>query len=293
MPRNHPILPFLAASLGVAVFSAMDAAMKQASILAGVYSALLIRSFIASAIMLVPWLAGGGSLPRGAALKVHLQRSAVVACMAPLFFYGVVRLPLAESIALSFIAPLFALYLAAVMLGETIRPAAVAASLLGIAGVLVIGYARFGEGEYTQESVAGLAAILTSAMFYALNLVLQRRQALLAKPIEIALFQNLFVALIFLTAAPWLLVWPSPSALGTIALGAVLAVAALLMLSWAYARAEAQVLVTTEYTGFLWAALFGWLWFGEHVTMAIVAGALLIVAGCLMAAREPTEQTAL
>ena len=48
MPRNHPILPFLAASLGVAVFSAMDAAMKQASILAGVYSALLIRSFIAS-----------------------------------------------------------------------------------------------------------------------------------------------------------------------------------------------------------------------------------------------------
>ena len=42
-----------------------------------------------------------------------------------------------------------------------------------------------------------------SAVFYAVNLVLQRKQALLAGPVEIALFQNLFVALIFLIFSPW------------------------------------------------------------------------------------------
>jgi S-adenosylmethionine uptake transporter len=286
MARKSSFLPIIVACAGIAVFSAMDATMKRASLDAGVYSALLVRSMIATSAMAVLWLLGKGRLPRGAALKVHVQRSAVVACMAPLFFFGIVRLPLAESIALSFIAPLIALYLAAVMLGETIRPAAVGASLLGIAGVLVIAWGRFGQGHFTPDAIAGIAAVLASAVFYALNLVLQRRQALLAKPVEIALFQNLFTGLILSMAAPWLLVWPSSGALATIVLAAVLAVAALLLLSWAYARSEAQVLLPTEYTGFLWAALFGWLFFAEQVSAAIAAGAALIVAGCWIAARR-------
>ncbi|MGE3690587.1 MAG: DMT family transporter [Novosphingobium sp.] len=291
MARAHPLLPYLVAAAGVGLFSLMDATMKRASLEAGVYSALLLRNFIGSGLMLPVWLAGERRLPRGAALKVHVQRSAVVACMAPLFFFAIVRLPLAESIALSFIAPLIALYLAAVLLGETIRPSAIAASLLGIAGVMAIGYARFGQGNYSPDAALGVAAVLVSAVFYAINLVLQRRQALLAKPVEVALFQNLFTGLILLFFAPWLFSWPALSTLGHIAISAALAVGALLLLSWAYARAEAQALVPTEYTGFLWAALFGWLWFGERVTPAIVAGALLIVAGCLIAARQRTEQT--
>lgn len=293
MAPTRSIVPFLVAGAGVGVFSLMDATMKRASLEAGVYSALLLRNLIGSVLMLGPWLMGERRLPRGEVLKVHLQRSAMVACMAPLFFYAIVRLPLAESIALSFIAPLVALYLAAVLLGEVIRPTAIAAALLGIAGVVVIGYGRFGQGHYSHDAMLGVAAVLVSALFYAVNLVLQRKQALLAGPVEVALFQNLFTGLILLAAAPWLLAWPSPAALGHIGLAAVLAVLAILLLSWAYARAEAQVLVPTEYTGFLWAALFGWLWFGEHVTPAIVAGAGLIVIGCLIATRQHTEQTAL
>ena len=293
MTPDHPLLPFLSVTAGIATFSLMDAAMKSASIMAGVYSALLFRNLIASALMVPAWLLTGGRPPGKGALKVHLLRSAVVSCMAPLFFWGLVRIPMAEAIAISFIAPLIALYFAAVMLGEKIQPSAVVASLLGIAGVLGIGAARFGSGELSRDSALGIAAILTSAVFYAVNLVLQRRQALLAGPIEIAFFQNLIVALIFLLAAPWLAVWPSPQALRDIALGGALAVVALLLLSWGYARAEAQVLVPIEYTGFLWAALFGWMWFGEALGLATVAGAALIVLGCWIAARKPTEQTAL
>ena len=293
MKRDHALLPFLAVATGIATFSLMDAAMKSASIQAGVYTALLFRNVIASALMLPAWAITGGKRPAKAALKVHLLRSAVVTCMGPLFFWGLVRIPMAEAIAISFIAPLIALYFAAVFLGELIRPSAVLASLLGIAGVLAIAAARFGEGKLDQDSALGIASILTSAVFYALNLVLQRRQAQLADPIEIAFFQNLFVALIFLAAAPWLAVWPNPAALRDIAFGAGLATVALLFLSWGYARAEAQVLVPIEYSGFLWAALFGWLWFGEALNLATVAGAALIVVGCLIATRQPPEQTAL
>ena len=193
------------------------------------------------------------------------------------FFYGLVRIPIAEAIAISFIAPLIALYFAAIMLGEKIRPSAVIASLLGVAGVIVIGWARFGQGEISRDATTGVAAILVSAVLYALNLVLQRRQALLADPIEIAMMQNVIVAVLFLLVAPWLAQWPSVSALQDIGAGAVLAVLAILFLSWGYARAEAQALVPIEYTGFLWAALFGWIFFSEEVGPATVAGALLIV----------------
>lgn len=283
MARVHPILPFLAVLAGIGAFSAMDAAIKSAAIAAGVFTALVLRNLLGALMILPVWMLGRKTWPARHAMQVHLQRSAIVAAMSPLFFYGLVRIPLAEGIALSFIAPLIALYFAALLLGETIRPAAVLASLLGLAGVMVIGGARFGQGRFDSDQALGIAAILVSAVFYALNLVLQRKQAQLAGPVEIALVQNLFVAVFLLPAAPWLLTWPEASTLQDIALGAALATLALLLLSWGYARAEAQALIPIEYTGFLYAALFGWVWFGERVGAATAMGALLIVAGCWIA----------
>ena len=57
------------------------------------------------------------------------------------------------------------------------------------------------------------------------------------------------------------------------------------LMSWAYARAEAQYLIPTEYTAFIWAIALGWLMFGESVTWMTVAGALLIIASCWIAMR--------
>ena len=70
---------------------------------------------------------------------------------------------------------------------------------------------------------------------------------------------------------------------------ATLAITSMLLLSWAYARAEASYLAATEYTAFLWAMLFGWLFFNESVSWFTLAGAALIVAGCILAARRPGE----
>jgi S-adenosylmethionine uptake transporter len=72
---------------------------------------------------------------------------------------------------------------------------------------------------------------------------------------------------------------------------ASLAIASHMLLSWAYARAEANYLAATEFTSFLWAALFGWLIFHEALSPYTLAGAALIVAGCLLAASKPGEAT--
>jgi S-adenosylmethionine uptake transporter len=304
MTRGHPLLPFLSVTTGIATFSTMDALMKSASIAGGVYNALLLRSAIGGLLMLPIWLLARGRWPQLRVLRLHALRSAVVAVMAGLFFWALVRLPMAEAMALSFIAPLIALYLAAVVLGETIKPATIVASLLGLAGVAVITAARFSAGDRANSAPA-IAAVLLSAFFYAWNLILQRQQALVASPFDVALFQSLFMGLILLVAAPVVMLikanvlglavisvwnpvpdWPSTEVLRDVAGAAVLAAISLMLLSWGYARAEAQALVPLEYTAFIWAALAGWFWFGEAVTATTIAGAALIVLGCWIATRE-------
>jgi S-adenosylmethionine uptake transporter len=281
-----PLLPVLSVCIGIATFSAMDAVMKSASIAIGAFTALLLRNFFGTLLTVPIWLLAGRPVPSRNVLLIHAQRAAIIAVMASLFFYGLVRVPMAEAIAMSFIAPIVALYFAVLLLGETIRPRAIVASVLGIVGVVVIGAGRLGSGEFSAESAKGTAAILVSAVFYALNLVFQRKQALVAGPVEIAQFQNLIVTLIFLAFAPWLAVMPDAASLRMTLVGAALATTAILFLSWGYARAEAQVLVPVEYTGFLWAALFGWLMFGEKVGTATLAGTALIVMGCWIGARN-------
>jgi S-adenosylmethionine uptake transporter len=69
----------------------------------------------------------------------------------------------------------------------------------------------------------------------------------------------------------------------------VLSTSGTLLYGWAYARGEASYLAVTEYSAFLWASALGWLVFREPVSSYTIAGALLIVGGCLFAARREAD----
>jgi S-adenosylmethionine uptake transporter len=299
MPRwvsetHPPVRPILATAAGIALLSLMDAFMKTAALALGAYMAALLRAGIAFALVAPIWLAGRPSWPARTVMKVHATRGVVGAFMALTFFYALTKLPLAETIAISFVAPIVSLYLAALLLGETVRPRAIWGAVLGMAGVLVIVGGKFGRGNLNDDTLLGLAAIVTSAMLYAWNLVLQRQQALVARPAEVATFYMGIAGLTYCLAAPWLFELPQIAELGDVAVGAALTVAGALTMAWAYARAEAQVLVPLEYSGFVWASLFGWMLLGETVTWTAVGGAALIVLGCWIATtRRRIEQSAL
>jgi S-adenosylmethionine uptake transporter len=288
-PRPSTLAAFLVACGGVALFSLMDAAMKELALALGAYNALLWRNLAGVGLSGAAYGVMRTGWPSRAVMRLHIWRGIVVAVMALLFFWSLTVLPLAEAIALSFIAPLIALYLAAVMLGETIGKAAIVASLLGIAGVVVIMAGRFGGGDYRTEALWGVAAVLGSAVIFAYNLILARRQAQVAQPAEIAFFQTLTVLVTLGLAAPWLAVIPAADNWPLLVGAAALAVTSLHLLSWAYARAEAQVLIPVEYTAFVWAAICGWVFFDEALTWPVVAGTVLIVSGCLIAARSKPQ----
>lgn len=287
--RSHPLLPFAAALAGVGFLSLMDAFMKEAALLIGAYTATVLRAFIGAALIAPVWLARGPAMPTRAVWKLHIERGIVSAFMALTFFYALTLLPLAEAIALSFIAPLIALYLARVLLGEQISRAAISASLLGFAGTLVIVGGRIGQGAFDERAALGVASLFVSALLYAYNFIIIRKQAQVAGPLEIATFHSGIGGLVLLTLAPFL--WQAPDSAATMPLLAAgaLTVAGSLAIAWAYARAEANVLVPTEYSGFVWASLFGWMFFREAVTVPTLAGTALIVAGCWLATRTAPE----
>lgn len=291
MNRNHVLLPMAMATLAVASLSLMDAYMKSAALAVGALTAAWLRSAIATGIALPLWLMRGGRWPRRQVLKLHLQRSVVATFMALTFFYAITKLPLAEAIAISFVAPLIALYLARVLLGETISRQAVIASLLGFAGTLVIIGGKMGQSDFDRDTALGLAAILVSALLYAYSFILIRRQSQVAGPAEIATFHSGVSLVLLGLAVPFLFEMPDRSTLVDLTAAAVLTVAGAMAFAWAYARAEAQMLVPLEYSGFLWASLFGWIFFAETLTTPTTIGTAIIIASCWVAARKPRAPT--
>ncbi|WP_262504044.1 DMT family transporter [Sphingosinithalassobacter sp. CS137] len=281
-----PVVAFLVATAGIALFSAMDAVLKGLSLAIGVYVALLWRNAAGILFSGALWLRRGPRWPGRTALRLHLLRGIVSTVMAVLFFWGLARVPMGQAIALTHIAPLLALFLAALLLKERIGRRTVFASLVALAGVATILYGQT-QSQLGDAALLGALAVMASAVCYSYNIILMRQQAQVAGPLEIAFFQSAIVTLLLALAAPWLGSVPALVHWPAILFAAALATASLLLLGWAYARADASYLAPTEYTAFLWASLLGYLVFGEVVSFWTVVGAVLIVGGCIWAARTP------
>lgn len=293
MSRPTPATAFAVAAFGIASYSVMDAVMKGMSIAHGAYSAVLWRSVAGVVLMGPVFVATRRPWPGREALMLHFARGAVAGASVLLFFWGLVRVTMAQGVALTFLAPLIALFLAAMTLGERIRRAAIGGSVVASLGVLAIAAGQAQAHASTQE-VLGSLAVFAASILYAGSLILLRKQAQVADPLEVALFTSIVLGGLLLIGAPWFSEMPAtrlwPGIFGAAALGSFSA----MLLAWAYRHAEAQVLAPVEYTAFVWAAILGYLVFGEHVTAWTVGGALLIIAGCLAAIRgkaAPGPQT--
>jgi S-adenosylmethionine uptake transporter len=283
---QHPARAFAVALAAVGVLSIMDAVMKHLVIAIGIFAVSVWRSLsnltIASALYLphrLPW-------PNRALVRIHILRGIVVTVMALLFFWGIGRVPLAQAIALTFIAPLIALLLAAGFLGESIGKRSIIGSIAAFAGVIIIvlGQART---ELGPAVLFGSVAIIASALCYAVNIVMMRHQALSAKPLEINFFQSLTVAALWFAAVPLFGIpaWPADQ-IWWVIVASLMSTAGGLLFAWAYARAEAGYLAVTEYSAFLWASVLGWIVFREAISNYTLGGAALIVGGCLIAVRR-------
>lgn len=275
--------PIALAILGIGVLSAMDALIKLVGARYPTFQLVFLRFAFGFVVAGGLWLWMRPARPTAEAVRVNILRGFIGLATATSFFYALQTLPLAETIAFSFLSPLFLTAFGVLLLGETLLRSIVIGLGVGFAGMLVmVGGQGFGGSGLPM---LGVMAAIGSAVTYALSLTLLRQRARQDALITIVTFQHVVPATMMLV--PALLVWVPPSStdLMIYAAMAVMGVGGHLLMGMAFKRAEASKLAVAEYSALVYAAALGFVFFDEVPGLATLAGTLLIVAGTLLAMR--------
>ncbi|MXQ14451.1 DMT family transporter [Microvirga makkahensis] len=277
--------PALRAAAGIAVLSIMDAVIKGMSAYYPTFQVAFLRfacgTVIATGVVAI--LRPGW--PSRETVQANLVRSVIAVVTAVSFFYALGQLPLAETLILSFLAPMFIALFGMLLLKERVDPRIVAAIAIGFSGTLVVVLGQTEEAS-ASRSWLGVGAALLSAVTYALSLVLLRQRALRDKFLHIVYFQNIGPAVLVMPFGLWAWQPLNLMHLAWFMLMGVLGVIGHVLMATAYAKAEAARLAPLEYTALIWAVLIGYGVFGEIPTWATLGGGLLIVTAALLTSRR-------
>lgn len=193
---------------------------------------------------------------------------------------AIAALPLAEVFALEFTTPLWAALLAALFMGEALNRGRWISLLLGFAGVLLIlrpGAALINPVSLVMLAGAfgfGISAIVTRKLTQLLN---SHAHAFMLVLFYMTLMQGLMaLPLLLLTAE--VRVPPTGSVLW-LATAAVTALAAHYSLTRALSIADASVVMPMDYLRLPLIMIVAWWLYGESVTLWLLLGAALIIAG--------------
>ena len=266
----------------VAAFAGMDTSMK---LLAAHYPPLQVsalRGFASLPFVLV-WVMSTKGLAsiRPVRWGLHLLRGALGIAMIVGFVYGLARLPLSSTYAITFIAPLLVTALAVPLLGEKVGPRRWMAIGVGMFGVLVI--LRPGGDVF---SMAGLSVLMATFCWAASAITVR---VLTRSDTTQSMVVWMLVLLGFGAAA---LAWPvwvpiRPSDWAIIAMLGAFGAFGQILLTEAFRLGEASKIAPLEYTALLWSlgidlALWGVL----PDAMTWLGAGIIVASGLYMLRRE-------
>lgn len=263
----------------------------------------LIGILVSFAILRVE---GGLAALRTDAPGLHALRGLLIVAANMSFFAALATLPLADTTALFFLAPLFITLLSIPALGERVGPRRMSAVLAGFAGMLVM-LRPWEDANADSPPLAVLLLPVIAAFCYASTQVLTRRLGVSSPASAMAIY--IHTAFLLVGAAFWLFagdgrhvegleseslvfllrawVWPGGGDwVVMIGLGLISGLIGY-GLSQAYRIADASTVAPFEYVTLPLAIFWGWLAFGELPSGTVVAGSALIVgAGLYVFMRE-------
>lgn len=223
-----------------------------------------------------------GLLPRPYGLQI--LRGLFIGCTNVAFVSAIIVMPLADAIALVFVAPLVVTALSALVLGETVGPRRWTAVVIGLAGAVII--IRPGSGLF------GLVALLpiTAAISYACYLIVTRRLKTSAPAISTHFFTavvsavaiSIPLAIGMVTGLPLITpVAPSSGEWGLLAVVGLISTVSHFLIILAYNRAPASTLAPMTYFEIVGATILGYLVFGDFPDAWTWVGVAVIVSSGL------------
>ncbi|MEJ6389995.1 DMT family transporter [Gymnodinialimonas ulvae] len=196
-------------------------------------------------------------------------------------FYAFSVLPLAQTYAILFAAPLLITLLAIPMLGETVGWRRGLAVMVGLAGVLVV------LQPGTTDLSLGHAAAMVAACTGAFASLVVRKIGREERSVVLILYPMVANFVLMGAAMPFVYVPIAGVDALALAVIAALALVATFCLILAYRTAPAVTVAPMQYSQILWASLFGVVLFDEGLTLPTLVGSGIIIAsGIYIVLRE-------
>ncbi|MEX0285196.1 MAG: DMT family transporter [Paracoccaceae bacterium] len=231
-------------------------------------------------LLLLIW--SGPSLLRSVAPGLQIARGLCAIVSAVGFVFALKYVPLADAVAVTFVAPFMVTVMAALLLGEKIGLRRTSAIAVGFLGTLVV--IRPGQGVLHP---AILFVILAAAAFAARQILSRYLGNRDRTETTMAYTALTSVALL---AIPLPFLWQTPATLGHIGIMAAMAILAAIgeyMIIRALEMALAVVVAPMQYAMILFSSLWGFLVFGHIPDVWTWVGATIIIAsGLYMMLRE-------
>ncbi len=273
------ILPAVAYRLAsVVAFATMGGLIKLAELRGARLAELLFFRQAGAIPVVLAWVAIGPGLAtlRTQRIGAHALRCAVGLSSMTFMFTTIMLLPLAEATTLQFTVPIFATILGALVLREVTGIHRWSAVVIGFVGVLIV--AQPGSGHIPLLGAAtGLAAAFLSASVS----ILIRRMGSSEPPATIVFYFSVLSMIPLVPAFLWTMgAHDATTWAMLVGVGLVGAVGQLTMTT-ALSLAPVSVVVPMDYSGLIWATLYGWLLFGVLPGAMTWVGAPLIVASGL------------
>ena len=215
-------------------------------------------------------------------LLFQVFRGLSVVMITLLFFISLKKLKLTDATAVAMSGPIMMIVLGILLQKEPARADRILCAVLSFVGVLLIL-----QPTSDAVSVFGLAAF-GSAVFYALAAIFTRILVRTDGFFQISLWSTLLVAVsgaLFLPFETWTMPYGNDW-LVVMLLGIFGGISNILFVT-AFRYAQVSLLAPFDYSIFLWAILFGFVFFAEIPTLVVLRGALLIASGGVYLARRP------
>lgn len=227
-------------------------------------------------------LRSGPGVVRTRRFGAHLWRSAIGLVSMYLSFRAIALLPLAEATTISFAAPLFAIALSALLLGEQVGPRRWTAVAVGFVGVLVVA-----DPSGQSLPLAGLLFAIGGAIGVAAVTIAIRRIGRTEAP-ETTVFWFSALSLLVLAVPTLGVATPHDAREWLLLLGIGLTGGiAQLFMTGSLRLARVSIVAPFDYSQLIWAVLLGWAIWNTVPTPRTWAGAAIIAAcGLYSAYRE-------
>lgn len=269
---------------GTVAFATMHALVRHITQEVHVFEVAFFRNFFAVVALTPMFLRYGFSPLRTKRIGMLTLRGVLNIGAMLAFFYALSVTPLATVSALGFSAPIFATMLAMLLLGEVVRARRWMAIVVGFAGALVIIRPGIIELDY------GMLAVLLSSGLWALALMVIKVLGRTESSLTITLYMGLIMTPLSLGPALFVWEWPSWEQLAWLAaVGAVGAIA-----QWSMTEAlrlgDTSEVMPLDFLKLIWAAVIGYLAFGELPDLFTCIGGLMIFGGATYIAIRESEQ---